>query len=143
ALAGAAQGGPRRSRGDWRYARELSAGPQALLPLRERRVHAARQLAVDLSEHPVPVAAPGLAEEPHIRVPRTVAAFEQPAPVGHVLEGNPGRPAERPGQVRQRGVTGDDEIEIGHDRRAIEKRLRSCVVLLAEHLDWQVPRFGT
>src|ERR1700733_15776148 len=93
---------------------------------------------MDGSEHTVPVAASRLTEQSHARVPRAVSTLQQPTPIRHVLKCNPGRAAQRPGQMRQRGVTGDDEVEMAHDRCAVEKSLRPRVEVVSEHLHRQV-----
>ena len=63
---------------------------------------------------------------------------QKPTPVRHVLQGNPGRAAERPGQMRERRVARDDEVKMGHDGRAVEERLRSCIEVVPENLDHKV-----
>src|SRR5580700_11490223 len=97
---------------------------------------------MDRSEHLLPVAAPGLTEEAHARVPRAVGTVEQPAPVRYVLERHPGRTAECPGEMRQCGVTGDDQVEMAHDGCAVEKRLRPAVKLVSEQLHREVRRWS-
>ena len=63
--------------------------------------------------HGRPVSGDALAEETCGRIPRTVFAIEEPAPVGIVRQQNPNRLAECAGEMRDGGVNGDQQIEIG------------------------------
>ena len=55
----------------------------------------------------------GLAEEAQGGVPGGVGAVGHPAPVGVVLQEEPGGAAEGAGEVGGEGVDGDDEVELG------------------------------
>ena len=63
--------------------------------------------------HVRPVLALVLAEQPHGRVPGIILAVEHPAPIGHPRQQHPDRLAERAGEMRDRGVDRDHQIERG------------------------------
>ena len=82
---------------------------------------------------PVP---PGvLAEKTHRRVPGAVGSRKLPAPVGNELESHPYRAAERSGEVRDRGVRSDDEVEAVHRCGGIEKGIRPGIEIVAKRLN--------
>ena len=80
-----------------------------------------RQLARHAPEQFVPVAGRALAEQPQRRVPRRILALLEPAPIRHVLQCDPNRPPQRPGEMRDGGIDGHHQIEIGHDRGRLRK----------------------
>ena len=80
------------------------------------------QLDSHAGEDFAPIAGPRLAKQPHGRIPRAVIALQQPAPVGHQRQRHPHRHAQRAGQVGHGRVGGDDQIQVLHHRRGIDKR---------------------
>ena len=78
-----------------------------------------------------PAQSPGclLAEEPHRGIPGAVAAIQQPAPVGNEGQRDPDGNSQRPGQVGDRRIAGDHQVQTSqHGRRVHE------VVQAAAHL---------
>jgi hypothetical protein len=67
----------------------------------------------------VPSVRQALAEQPRARVPRAGRAIEQPAEVGDARQQHPERFAHGAGEMRDRGVDADDEVELGDDGRRI------------------------
>ena len=55
------------------------------------------------------------------RIPGTVFAAQEPAPVRHQRQGDPDRHAERPGHVSRGRVRADDEVEVLHDRGRVHE----------------------
>src|SRR5229473_833519 len=74
------------------------------------------QRRADLGHHARPVAAPGLAEEALAGIPGIVGAGAMVAPVRQEGQRHPARAAERAGQMCDRGVHGDHQVEHGHRR---------------------------
>ena len=78
-----------------------------------------------------------LPEQPHGRIPRTILARHQPAPVADPRQQDPDLVlAEAPGEMGGRGVDGDDEIERGHragtvcERAKLRRKIENCGWLL-------------
>src|SRR5690348_2391313 len=78
-----------------------------------------RQVAGDTLENGLPVPARILPIKLDRAIPRAVVALQKPAPIGIEAIEDPGRLAERGGEVRRRGVDSDDEIEICDERRRV------------------------
>jgi len=72
--------------------------------------HHAADFARDALEDLAPVPAAGLAEQPRRAIPRRILPINHPAPVRHMLEGNPHRAAEGAGEVCGHSIAGNDEI---------------------------------
>ena len=53
--------------------------------------------------------APG--ETPDRRIPGRIGSIQHPAPIRDVVQRQPGRPAERTGQMVDRGIRGDHQVE--------------------------------
>ena len=64
-----------------------------------------------------------LPEQARARIPGRIRAFEQPAKIGRERQQDEDRLAERAGEMRNRGVDRDDEIERGDDGRRVGKIL--------------------
>src|SRR6187399_2080263 len=60
----------------------------------------------------LPIAEALLAEKPRRGVPRTVAAIEEPTPVGREGQQDPDGLAQRAREVRHGGIHRDDEVEL-------------------------------
>jgi hypothetical protein len=69
----------------------------------------------------VPVAALGLTEQPHLRIPRAILAIGEPAPIRHTLERHPGRAPQRAGEMGDGGIRGYDEVEAHHHRGDVDE----------------------
>ena len=67
----------------------------------------------DLADHGSPIATRLLAEEPRRRIPRAVLALEEPAPIGNERQHDPNPLAHGAGEMSDRRVDGNDEVEIG------------------------------
>jgi tetratricopeptide (TPR) repeat protein len=67
-------------------------------PVARLRGHALAKIGRDLADHVVPVIRRALAIERQRRVPGTVIAIQQPAPIGR-RQHDPARPAERAGEM--------------------------------------------
>ena len=63
----------------------------------------------------------GLAKNSGGRVPGTVGSIEQPPPIAPLRHQDPYRFAERSGQMRQRGIDGENEVETLDDPREVEE----------------------
>ena len=74
--------------------------------------HGDLERIADRVYHPGPVSRLLLSEQPHARVPRAVVALQHPAPVRGIWQEDPHRLAERTGQMRNRGVDRNHEIEV-------------------------------
>ena len=83
----------------------------------------------------MPVAVGRLPEQPRRRVPRTIVAAEQPAPVRNLPQRDESRPAERTGKVRDHRIRRDDEIEIGDHGGCIAERLVADVGCVQRRFD--------
>ncbi|CAM2197695.1 protein of unknown function [Paraburkholderia kururiensis] len=73
--------------------------------------------------HRSPVAPRGLAEQSGFAIPRAVRAPELPAPVGRERQRDPYGFAKRPGEMGNRRIHADDEIELGHERCRVGVRV--------------------
>ena len=60
-------------------------------------------------------------KQPGRRIPRTILAIEQPPPARIVAIEQPERLAERAGEMRHRGIDGDDRIQILDQRGGVGK----------------------
>jgi hypothetical protein len=60
-----------------------------------------------------------LPEQPRAWIPRAVLALDHPAPIADVQEQNPLRLAHCPGEMRDRGVDRDHQVERGHHRGGV------------------------
>jgi len=72
-----------------------------------------REHGRDLADYGSPIAARLLAEEPRRRIPRAVLALEEPAPIGNERQHDPNPLAHGAGEMGDRRVDGNDEVEIG------------------------------
>ena len=77
-----------------------------------------------LTDHAVPVAGTGLTKLSQGWVPRTVVAVRQPAPASIKAVPKPNRHAERTGEVGDRRIDTDDEVEVDDERRGILKVMK-------------------
>ena len=68
-----------------------------------------------------------LAKQAHARIPRAVSAVEEPAPVRRETERYPHRHAECAGQMRNRRVGANDQVQILHDRGAVHELAGSLI----------------
>src|SRR5271165_7296671 len=100
---------------------------QAALTGDQQRLH----LLLYGREYGRPVTPRGLAKEAHAWIPGAVAPVSKPAPVRHLLQQHPSRLAEPSGEMRDRGIARDHEIQSLDDRRGVEEGLRARVELLA------------
>src|SRR5688572_18090154 len=75
--------------------------------------------AANLGERCRPVAGGRLAEQARACVPRGVGALEHPAVFGHPHDEDPGGPAGGAGEMRDRRVHRDDEVEVCGERGAV------------------------
>ena len=66
----------------------------------------------DSADHGIPSAGSALPKLSQTRIPGAVITVEQPAPSGIVAIEEPQWLAECAGEVRHRGIYGDDEVEI-------------------------------
>src|SRR5689334_317188 len=89
----------------------------------------------DLAHDPFPVVELCLAEESRGRIPGTVGALGQPAPVRDIFQRNPHGPCQRACKMRDGRVRRDDEIEIGHDRGSIDEGIVALVEVESRPLD--------
>jgi hypothetical protein len=85
---------------------------------------ALRQCDADAGEDVIPIAELALAKQPQRRVPRAVLAFGEPAPVGRERHHHPARPAERAGEMHDRGVDRDHQVEMRQRRRGVGEGLQ-------------------
>jgi hypothetical protein len=67
---------------------------------------------LDPSEYALPISSLVLPEQPHRRIPGTVAAIQQPAPVGNEGDRDPDGNSQSPGQVGDGRITGDHQVQI-------------------------------
>ncbi len=58
---------------------------------------------------------------------------EASAPVRHLFQEGPDRPAERSREMRDRRIEGDNQIQVVHDRRGINENIRTGSEILARH----------
>ena len=90
-------------------ARRLERREPRAVALRERG-----ELGRQARHHVGPGLVLALAEQPHGRVPRIVLAPDQPAPIGDPGQQHPNRLAERAGQMGDRGIDRDHQVERRH-----------------------------
>src|SRR5215813_7508774 len=88
-----------------------AAGAASGVELSERRGDARDRL--------LPVAETSLTEDAHGRIPRRAVCRQAPSPAGVETVEHPCRLAHRAGDVRDRRIRRDHEIELGDDRRGI------------------------
>ena len=88
---------------------------------------------MDSGDDGVPVAPFRLTEEAHGRVPGCIIAIREPSPVGRVREQGPDRFSEGSGEVRDRGIHGDDQVEIQYGGRS----LGEVVEIIGKRDKWQ------
>src|SRR4051794_34081187 len=74
-----------------------------------------------LIENTAPVAAVGLAEQAHRRVPRAVVAAEHPTPVRSLRKHHPRFNAERAAKMRDGCVDGDDQVQLRDQRGSVRE----------------------
>ena len=89
----------------------------------------------DAMQNVAPIAAPGLAEQGHRRVPGARGPFQPPSPVGRPPQQEPDRPGGRAGEMDDSGVDADDEVERVHDGGGIEKAIGPAVEAATQRLD--------
>src|SRR5260370_2087435 len=97
-------------------ARVAMAGKDSGNFLTRRRL---AQRGADLGHHARPVATPGLAKEALAGIPGIVGAGAMVAPVRQEGQRHPARAAERTGQMRDRCVHRDHQVEHGYRRRRL------------------------
>src|SRR5262245_8147262 len=99
------------------------------------------QFPPDRREHRVPIVPLRLPEQAHRRIPRAVVTIEHPAPVRHMPESKPRRSTERPRQMCDRRVGGDDQVEALHRGGGVDEGVRTAVEIIPERFDlttrWQ------
>ena len=105
-------------------------------------LHDGFQLCCDARDNVGPVLALFLAEQPHGRIPGIVLAIEQPAPVGHPRQQHPDRLAQRAGDMRNRRVDGDDEVERADGGGGIDKVLERRREILDRRFAFQFFQIG-
>jgi hypothetical protein len=81
---------------------------------------------LDARDHVGHVLALLLAKQPHGRVPRIILAIEQPAPIGHPRQQDPDRLAERTGQMRNRRIHRNHQIERGDGGCGVDEILQKA-----------------
>ena len=96
-----------------------------------------REGEADFGEDTRPVAGRFLPEEAHGGVPRAVGAIEEPAPVGDEGEGEPDGDAQSAGEMGDRRVRGDDEVEVFHDGGGVHEGAVDRVDAGTRIEDWQ------
>src|SRR4051812_35885993 len=79
-----------------------------------------------------------LAKQANGRIPRTVVAARQPAPVRYRAKQQPDGLAERCGQMGDRRVAGNDKIEVGDHRGSVEECIRTRIKVGAKVLDSEI-----
>jgi hypothetical protein len=85
-----------------------------------RPTQPAAQRLRHLRDHWRPAAVARLAEQAHGRIPRRVVTFLHPAPVAAIIgQQQPAWLAHRAGQMRDRRVDADDQIQVGDDGRSV------------------------
>ena len=67
----------------------------------------------------LPIAGAGLSKKPHRWIPRRIVAVEHPSPIRHMRQQNPRRFSHRAGEMRDRRIDGDDQIQITDERGTI------------------------
>src|SRR5262249_25612991 len=60
-------------------------------------------------------------EQSYRGIPRGIFAIDHPAPLGGWVKGEPRGASERPGQMGNARITGDDQVEMFHDRGRIQE----------------------
>jgi hypothetical protein len=88
-----------------------------------------------LGNHAGPIARRLLTEEACGRVERAALPAVEPAPVRRDLEQDPHRPPERTGEMRNRGVDRQHQIERRHHRRGIDECVGAGIKVGAQRLD--------
>lgn len=69
----------------------------------------------------IPPAATLLSEKPRRRIPRTVGAFVQPAPIIALGDQDPDRFRQRPGEMSNRSIHRDYEVKGAYDGGGLRK----------------------
>jgi hypothetical protein len=59
-------------------------------------------------------------------------------PIRHMLEHDPGRPPERPGEVRDGRAAADDQAEIGHHGCGVDKCIGPTIEIVPQCFDLDV-----
>ena len=99
-----------------------------------------RQCPRNLREYAGPIVHFGLAEQAHCRIPRRIRAIAKPTPFCVIFQGHPDRAPKRAGQMRDRSVAGNDEIEVRRDRSRIYKSIGPGVEIVAQSFDFEMAR---
>src|SRR5262249_6187191 len=103
------------------------------LPIRALLIAPNGECVPDQLYRTAPIARRRLPEQPQRRIPRAVAAFDQPPPVRHERQEDPTRPAQSTCKMRRRSIDRDNQIQIEQSCRRLGKvrQLRSNVDELA------------
>src|SRR5262245_42290950 len=101
------------------------------------------KFALDRNEHRPPIIPLRLPKQTHRRIPRAVVTIEPPAPIRHMLESKPRRSTEGAGQMCDRGVACDDQVEVLHHGRSIDKCVGSAVEFITQRFDVTLRRQTT
>ena len=95
------------------------------------------------ADRTVPVTGAGLTKLSQSRVPGTVVAVQQPAPVSIKAVQEPNWLAERAGQVGDRRIDTNDEVEIDDKRSGILKVMKVGGKIVEHQTMWWIGGLGS
>ncbi len=95
------------------------------------------QRRVNARYNAIPLASIILPKQTGRRIPRTVVAIEQPAPVGHKGQQHPDRLSQRTSEVSDAGIHRNHEVQIRYERRSVGEILQFITEIEETHSTFQ------